>query len=311
MIEPFVSWSWVSECLPEVYFADVRWHLDGGGYEEYLSGHLPGAVFVDLDRDLSFVTTREEGRHPLPPVTRFADTLCRLGIDGTRPVVAYDSEGGVAAARLVWMLRVWGLSAAILDGGLCDVDIPLVTGACPTSTAQPVPRGCVDRGTHFSAAQREPDSLPRTPIQVINQSSSAHLETGWPVGQVADTTVVEDISRQTGGPSTVLIDARPRERYAGQDATDAKAGHIPTARSVPCREHLTASGHLRSRAQLRGNFAAAGIDSTSDVISYCGSGVTGCHNALVLEYLGYRPARLYPGSFSAWAARDLPVETGE
>ncbi|MDO4606842.1 MAG: sulfurtransferase [Bowdeniella nasicola] len=304
MMEPFVSWPWVRERLPELYLADVRWHLDGGGYEEYLAAHLPGAVFIDLDRDLSAITVPEEGRHPLPSAEQFATTLRRVGIDGSRPVIAYDSEGGVAAARLVWMLRLWGFQAALLDGGLSDVDIPLVAGA--TCTSEPAPQ----------AANSDAESARTTPepagsheaAEESTRSQSPSLQPAWPAERLADSAVVEDIALQPGGHATVLIDARPRERYAGEDSTDAKAGHIPTAKSVPCREHVTASGHLRSRDELQANFAAAGVHPETDVISYCGSGVTGCHNALVMEHLGYRPARLYPGSFSAWAARGLPVE---
>ncbi|OKL53429.1 hypothetical protein BSZ39_09570 [Bowdeniella nasicola] len=274
MISPFVSWQWCRENFSSLDFADVRWHLDRGGDEEYAAGHVPGAAFIDLDHDLSEAGAPTDGRHPLPSPEHFARALSKAGIDGSRPVIAYDSEGGIFAARLVWMLRTIGVESALLDGGLSDVDIELATGH---STREPV------------------TFEPRD----------------WPASAIA---TVDDVLAATQDPDTILIDARPTPRYRGEDDVDARAGHIPSAKSVPCRAHVTDSGHLRDASELREAFASAGIDSeeSTSVVSYCGSGVTGCHNILVMEQLGLPAPRLYPGSFSAWTADDsLPIEVGQ
>ena len=256
---PFVTPEWVTEHLDDLVLADVRWNLSGPQRAAYDVGHVPGAVFVDLDAVLAAPASTELGRHPLPDPREFAAAMGRLGIDGRRTVVAYDDEGGVYAARLVWLLRATGRPAAVLDGGLQAWSGPL-------STEAPTPEA-VD-----SAA------MP------------------WPAWMIADIDEVADLDE-----GTVLIDARPAERYRGEDATDARAGHIPGARSVPVREHLV-DGRLADADALRRRFAEAGIGPGTPVVSYCGSGVTGCANLLVLEQAGLGPGRLYPGSWSQWAA---------
>jgi thiosulfate/3-mercaptopyruvate sulfurtransferase len=261
---------WVEERRDQMVLADVRWYLDGrSGLEAYEDGHLPGAVFVDLDRWLAGDPTAGRGRHPLPDPETFAEGMSLAGIGDDSLVVAYDDQGGVVAARLVWMLRATGHEAALLDGGLLAYEGPL-----------------------------------KTPVPVI--TPARFTARPWPDERVAD---IDDAS----DPSNLVIDARTRERYRGEEEpVDPRAGHIPGARSLPCRENLDLGGRLLPVGILRERFEAAGVTDGASVISYCGSGVTACHNLLALELCGLGRGRLYPGSWSEYSAqRDRPVETGD
>lgn len=271
-VEPFVSVEWLVEHRTDAVLADVRWYADGrSGRAGYEAAHIPGAVFVDLDQVLSARHADDSrGRHPLPSPEDFADALSALGIGDEDTVVAYDDVAGVIAARMVWMLRVTGHAAALLDGGL---------GAWPAE----------DLG-NGPPRERPPARFTPRP---------------WPAERLA---TIDDAARGAG----VLIDARERARYrGGPDALDPRFGHIPGARSVPAREHLDASGLIASPQDLRETFAGVGIRPGTPVISYCGSGVTACHNLLALERAGLGPGRLYPGSWSEWSRdRSRPLETG-
>ena len=228
-----------------------------------------GAVFVDLDRWLVGDATAGRGRHPLPEPETFAEGMLRLGIGDDSTVVAYDDQGGVVAARLVWMLRATGHDAAVLDGGL------------------------------FGSGHK----LETTETFVRPQSFTARP---WPVELLADIEGATD-------ESNVVLDARPGERYRGEvEPVDSRAGHIPGARSLPCRDNLDNSGRLLKLGVLRKRFTAAGVSTGTPVVSYCGSGVTACHNLLVLEHCDLGHGRLYPGSWSEYSAiPDKPIETGD
>ncbi|HET9093834.1 MAG TPA: sulfurtransferase [Solirubrobacteraceae bacterium] len=274
MIPPFVDADWVARHREEVVLADVRWYLDGrSGQEAYGRGHLPGAVFVDLDTVLAEPHTDDRhGRHPLPTPERFAAGLGELGIGDHDTVVAYDDAGGVIAARLVWLLRATGHRAALLDGGL---------DAWPASDLQTGPPAPARPSARFTAVP-------------------------WPTRALA---TIDEVA--AGG--NALIDARDHARFAGgPDPVDPRSGHIPGAHSVPTRDHLDPSGRIAAPEALRETFSRAGIGPQTPVISYCGSGVTACHNLLALERAGLGPGRLYPGSWSEWS-RDpaRPVATGE
>ena len=263
MIDPFVSSDWLHKHLAEVVIADVRWYLGGRtGLTEYHRGHLPGAVFVDLDAVLAATPSGAEGRHPLPEPETFAAALGKLGIGDEDTVVAYDDAGGVIAARLVWMLRAIGHEAAVLDGGIDAWSGQLESG-----------RRAVEAVRRFTARP-------------------------WPRELLATIDEVAGI-----GSDVVLLDARDGPRYRGEsEPVDPRPGHIPGARSLPVREHTGGDGRLLPRDELRSRLRAAGVSEGSAVISYCGSGVTACHNLLVLAHLGMRPGRLYPGSWSQWSA---------
>ena len=274
-MDPFVDTAWLEAHRDGVVVADVRWYLDGrSGRAAYEAGHIPGAVFVDLDEVLSEYGDASEGRHPLASPERFAAGLAALGIADSDTVIGYDDAGGVIAARLVWMLRVTGHQAAVLDGGIGEWPGELESGPAP-------PR----RRATF------------TPLP-------------WPADHLVSIDDVAASSISNAGP--VLIDARDPSRFAGgPDPLDPRSGHIPGAVSVPTREHLHADGRMRAPDELRRRFEAAGVGPDTRVISYCGSGVSACHNLLALERAGLVPGRLYPGSWSQWS-RDpsRPIEIG-
>jgi thiosulfate/3-mercaptopyruvate sulfurtransferase len=249
--------------------ADARWYLDGSsGRTAYEQGHLPGAVFVDLDRWLSGPATTEGGRNPLPAPEIFSEGMASLGIGDGDTVVAYDDAGGVIAARLVWMLRATGRRAAVLDGGLAAYRGELTT--------------------------QEP-RRPRARFSVR----------AWPEGDLARVDELAD-------PGVLPVDARNRDRFEGrQDPIDPRPGHVPGAVNVPCRENLDAEGRLLPLDRVRANFTTAGVHSAGNVVAYCGSGVTACHNLLTLEHTGLGRGRLFVGGWSAYGRDDTrPTETG-
>ncbi len=262
-LPPFVDASWLDARLGAVALADVRWSLDGSeGHHTYLQGHLPGAVYVDLDTVLAAPPSPEAGRHPLPTPAAFAAGLGAAGIGEDETVIAYDQGPGAIAARLVWMLRVIGQPAAVLDGGLTGWPGEVVAGEV---TRPPVTR------------------RPRP----------------WPADRLADAELTAQLARD---PDAVVVDARDPARYRGDDEPiDPRPGHVPGARNRPFTGNLDAAGRLRPIDELRARFAEVGALDAEEVVAYCGSGVTACHDVLVLERLG-RTARLFPGSWSAWAA---------
>lgn len=267
---PFVDLQWIGEQSQDrsVVLADVRWYLDGrSGRGSYGSGHLPGAVFVDLDQWLSGPASHTHGRNPLPSPEVFAAGMSASGIGDGDVVVAYDDAGGVIAARLVWMLRSLGHPAALLDGGMAAYP-----GALETAAPSIQPRAFTIRS--------------------------------WP----ADLLAGIDETLEDGA---VVVDARNRDRYEGRrDPVDPRPGHIPGAVNVPCRGNLESDGRLAQPQQLRENFRKAGIESADGVISYCGSGVTACHNLLVMDHVGLGKGRLFVGGWSQYGhASHLPVET--
>lgn len=249
------------------------------GRQIYDEGHLPAARHVDLERDLSDAVTGTNGRHPLPPRERFADTMRGLGLNAGQQVVAYDGSGGIYAARLWWMLRWLGhASVAVLDGGRqawIAAGLPLESGQLPS----PAPG-------NFAAMS----SL---------------------VGQPISTAEVQ--ANLTTGPLQV-IDARDAQRFAGAPhPLDTVSGHIPGATNRFYRDNYDAQGLLRSPDQLAKAFAPALAGKRPDeVVLQCGSGVTACHNLLAMEIAGLRGARLYPGSWSEWTSDPArPVEGGK
>ncbi len=294
MIPPFVDIAWVRGHLAGVVLADCRWYTDGSsGRDAYAGGHIPGAVFVDLDTAL----TRHEdpaigGRHPLAEPEAFAAAMGALGIGDDDTVIAYDDAGGVIAARLVWMLRVTGHEAALLDGGLAAWQGAAAAGdaasATDLSTALEVGPG--ERSLEVGETSRAPATFTARP---------------WPAGRIAS---IDEAEAVAAGDGTV-IDARPADRFAGApDDLDPRPGHIPGARSVPCRENLGPDGRLLPVAELRARFA---VEDASEVISSCGSGVTACHNLLAMEQAGLGHGRLFPGSWSQWSRDpERPVQNG-
>lgn len=249
---------------------DARWYPDGSSNRDaYVVGHLPGAIFVDLDTQLAGEASTLVGRHPLPDPEIFAASMAASGIGEGDTVVAYDDAGGVMAARLVWMLRATDHDAALLDGGVIAYGGALEVGA----------------------VERPPANFSPRP---------------WPADRLAD--VDEASSREH-----LVLDARDATRYRGEpNPLDPRVGHIPGARNVPCRENVSPAGTLVSVDELRRRFAGAGVTDGRDVIVYCGSGVTACHDLLALEHVGLGRGRLFVGSWSQYANDlDRPAMTGD
>jgi thiosulfate/3-mercaptopyruvate sulfurtransferase len=253
---------------------DVRWRLGGPpGRADYDAGHLPGAVFVDLDRELCG-PPGAGGRHPLPDAGALQRVLRAAGVRGDRPVVAYDGGDGMAAARLWWTLRWAGHpDPRVLDGGF-----PAWAGA-----GHPVEVGAVAPSPGDFAV--EGGAMP-----VLDASAAA--------------AVARD---------GVLVDARTAVRFRGEtEPVDPVAGRVPGARNVPHADLVGSDGRLRSAAQLRSAFARAGISAGTRAGAYCGSGVTAAHTVLAMTVAGIPDPALYVGSWSEWVTDpSRPVATGD
>lgn len=252
---------------------DVRWALgDPEGHAHYLAGHLPGAVFVDLETELAAPASATEGRHPLPAVETLQAAARRWGVANGSPVVVYDATGGLAAARAWWLLRWAGVP-----------DVRILDGSLAAWTAA---------GYDLQTGERRPE-----PGDVT--LSPGHLPT-----------LTADEAATLPGTG-VLLDARAGERYRGEvEPIDPIAGHIPGARTAPTSENLAENGTFLAPGELRARFAAVGVSATTPTGVYCGSGVTAAHQIAALAAAGL-PAALYPGSWSAWVADPTrPVATG-
>ena len=253
---------------------DVRWRLDRpDGRPDYRSGHIPGAQYVDLDRDLATHGDPTEGRHPLPSVDDLQATARRWGIDTGDTVVVYDDLNNLSSARAWWLLRYGGLA-----------DVRLLDGAL---------RAWNDAGL----AMEDGDAAAPTPGTVeLRYGTLPTLELDDVAGFAAE---------------GLLLDARDGERYRGEtEPIDPRAGHVPGAVSAPTTENVDADGRFRSPEELRSRFRMLGAEDGMSVGVYCGSGVTAAHQAVALTLAGFEP-RLYPGSWSQWANHpELPVATG-
>lgn len=252
---------------------DVRWRLAGPpAYPDHVAGRIPGAVFVDLTRDLSG-PAGDGGRHPLPSREEFEAAMRRSGVTVGMPVVGYDDGDGMSAARVWWLLRHHGCDdVRLLDGGWRA----WTAAGLPTESGEPVAPTPGD----FSAGPG------RMPVIAAGE--------------------VLDLAR--GG---ALLDARAGERYRGEvEPVDPVAGHIPGAISAPTSANVGPDGRFGSAEEIGDRFTALGVDGTRPVAVYCGSGVTAAHEVLALELAGISAA-LYPGSWSEWV-RDptRPVATG-
>ena len=255
-----------------VVLVDVRWALgDPHGREHYLAGHVPGAVFLDLESELAGTPSAQDGRHPLPSVQRLQSSARRWGISDGDRVVVYDATGGLAAARAWWLLRWGGLTdVRMLDGGL-DAWVR-AGGALEAGDVVPEPGDVTLTGGGMPVLTIEAAALPS---------------------------------------SGVLLDARAGERYRGEvEPVDPRAGHVPGAVSAPTTENLGPDGTFRSATELRERFAALGVAPGTTVGVYCGSGVTAAHEVAALAEVGI-DAALWPGSWSQWSADPArPVATG-
>lgn len=248
------------------------------GERNHARRHLPGALYLHLDRDLSAPRTdAARGRHPLPDRAAFARHLASLGLHDDLPVVAYDGNGGMYAARLWWMLRWLGHAAVqVLDGGLAAWDAA----------------GGKLQGGLVAALAPALFTLRPPLVEAVDYGS---LRAGL------------------GQAGRLIVDARAPDRFRGENETlDPVGGHIPGALNRCFRDNLAADGCFKPAAQLQAEWTAVtGRRPAPDLVMQCGSGVTACHNLLALEVAGLPGAQLYPGSWSEWCAQPgAPVAVG-
>jgi thiosulfate/3-mercaptopyruvate sulfurtransferase len=270
-MSPLISPAELDDLLGTVTLLDIRYRMGGpSGAGEYVLGHIPTAVYVDLDGALA-AEPGERGRHPLPGQEGFGQAMRRVGVFSEKPVVVYDDWEGRAAARCWWLLRHHRhTDVRVLDGGFA---------------AWAAAGGAVEDGM-------------RLPVTGTFEPGTGSL----PVLAVED--VLPFAER------AVLVDARNPERYRGDlEPVDPVAGHIPGAVNVPTGTNLRADGTFRSASEISALYAVEGVASGTEVGVYCGSGVTATHDILALAVAGI-DAALYAGSWSEWVADTArPVAT--
>ncbi|MDR6884742.1 sulfurtransferase [Bacillus sp. 3255] len=277
-MENIVSQAWLLERLGDanIVIADCRFALGKpeSGRQSYEQDHIPGAVYVDLEKDLSGALMAHGGRHPLPDLGAFSIRVGSLGIDSTKTVVAYDDQGGAMASRLWWMLKFLGHSEVyVLDQGY----------AAWQSAGYPV-------------TAEVPAVQPRTFSPKVQRTMLASMD---------------EVKDKLGRPGVVLVDSREERRYLGlEEPIDRVAGHIPGARNYFWKGVLDETGAWLPAAKQEQHFA--GLRDADEIIVYCGSGVTACPNVLGLSEAGFDNVKLYSGSWSDWISwEDNPIATGK
>ncbi len=274
----FVSTQWLADNLdmPGLAIVDASWYLPNmnrDGKAEFLAGHIPKAVFFDID---AIADPKTSLPHMLLEPLAFSSEMRKLGIGDGMKIVVYDGAGLFTAPRVWWMLRAYGATdVVILDGGLPKWKAegrPLDDGP-----AQPKPR-------HFTAR--------------LNHALVASAD---------------DVAKVLASGSANVVDARPAARFRGEAAEPrpgVRSGHMPGSLNVPFTELVT-DGHLKPAAQLLTTFEAAGVDWSKPMVTSCGSGVSAAILTLALDVAGKKPGTLYDGSWAEWGSRDdLPVDVG-
>lgn len=253
----------------ETIILDCRFYLTDHdkGKDEYNKGHLPRAIFVDVHQQLAGVETKETGRHPLPDVEVFAELLQSWGIQPDSRVVVYDDMGGAIAARAWWMMAQQGIDVSVLNGGI-------------------------------NVWQQQ--GFPISMDNVIPERSLYRYQVSFP-WQVTEQQIVENFELD----SFVLVDARAKDRYQGENETiDPVAGHIPGAVNRPFSNNLIETGKFKTKEDLLREWNDV-ASSGEPLVHYCGSGITSCHNVLAMNYAGLSASKVYVGSWSQWAKRML------
>ncbi len=262
----------------DVVIADCRFSLldPSRGQSDWQTAHIPGAIYVHLERDLSDMNRYGHGRHPWPTEAAFVAKLGQWGIAPTTQVIAYDDDNGAFAARLWALLRLLGHEkVAVLDGGW---------------------KRWVAHGLPTTAQQRAP--------------MTARYQGSFDASRLVDADAVE-LNLEAGG---LLLDARAHERFRGdEEPIDRAAGHVPGAMNRPFMQNMGPDGRFKSPIQLASEFRELldGRDA-SDATMMCGSGVTACHNLLAMERAGLKNAKLYSDSWSGWISDPShPIATGD
>ncbi|MFC7391833.1 sulfurtransferase [Scopulibacillus cellulosilyticus] len=277
-MKTIISMDWVREHLNDdnVVIVDCRFYLQdpNKGYHEYKASHIKGAVYFDLERDLSGPVSKHGGRHPLPDIKQLAFKLGDVGIDHNKTVVAYDNENGsIAAARFWWLLKYMGHdNAFVMDESYSA----WVEKGYPTEDKK-----SFNTSTQF---------IPRVNEEMLVRQSE-----------------VQDQMKNPDGRA--LIDARAEDRYLGKsEPLDKKAGHIPSAENWFWKDNIAADGKWKSNEELKERFAP--LKDKKSITVYCGSGVTACVNILALNAAGITNVKLYPGSWSDWVSySENPIES--
>ncbi len=257
---------------PATRIVDARWYLGrpGEGRAAYERGHVPGAIHLDLDDDLS--VPGGPGRHPLPDPAAFARRMGGAGIGVEHRVVAYDDAGGWVGARLWWMLERLGHPwVRVLDGGI---------------------------GAWMAARGPLVTEVPAWP------EASFEPRSGW------SGTIDRDELRRRLGTVVLLDARAAARYRGEVEPIDPAAGHIPTALSAPYEQNLGPDGRFLPVEALAARFQDLGADGTTEVVTYCGSGTSALHHALAMRLLGLPDPTLYVGSWSDWSTAAYPVATG-
>lgn len=270
---------WLNEHLgnKDIRIVDCRYNLgsSGEGFDLFEKDHIPGSVYFHLGKDLSRPVSAHGGRHPLPEMEDFKQTLQNAGINNETTVIAYDGGEGSFASRLWWLLNYVGhKNVFVLNGGYNGWK---EAGYSVESTVQEYPKGNFE-------------------IKLNNEIFASH-------GDVKE--AIKEESQET-----VIIDSRERKRYLGlEEPIDKKAGHIPGAINKDWAEGYE-NGYFKNKEKQAERFSD--IDKNKQIIVYCGSGVTATPNFMALKASGYKNVKLYAGSFSDWISYDEnEIETGE
>ena len=261
---------------PNLIIFDARAGKDA--FESYLQKHIKGAQFIDLEKDLAAVpeNAANGGRHPLPDLEKFRQTLENFGVNENSTMVVYDDKNGAnAAARLWWMLVSFGFEkAVVLDCGLQNAEKNQIEMA--TGEEKAPQKGHLKARFHWN----------------------------WPIS------TIEEVKEALSKNSATVIDVRDAYRYRGEsEPIDLVAGHIPGAVNVPFSENLDENGRFLSSELLNKKYSEFLKGKTEELIIHCGSGVTACHTILALKQAGFETPNLYVGSWSEWSRRNEPIAT--